>query len=62
MTYFKREIQFHIVRPITPCLVASIMMIFTTTLYCDILGYDAVQFGVCFLLKYIHKIMVSIWK
>jgi len=46
MTHFKGEIQFHIIRPNTTCLVASIMMRFTTNLYCNILGYDAVQFGV----------------
>ena len=46
MTNFKREIQFHIIRPITQCLTASIMMRFTTNLYCDVLVYDAVQFDV----------------
>jgi hypothetical protein len=46
MTHFEGEIQFHIIRPNTPCLVASIMKRFTTNLYCEILGYGAVQFGV----------------
>ena len=43
-THFKREIQFHVIRPITSCLVVSVMMRFTTNLYCDILGYDIMKF------------------
>jgi hypothetical protein len=46
MTHFKREVQFHIIRPNTPYLVASIIIWFNTNLYCDILGYDAVYFDV----------------
>jgi len=55
MTHFKCEIQFQIIRPNTARLVASIMMRFTTNLYCNILGYDAVQFGV-YILTFPRKI------
>jgi len=33
MTHFKREIQFHVIRPITPYLVASVMKGFTTWVF-----------------------------
>ena len=55
MTHFKCEVQFHIIRPIKAYLVASILTRFTTNLYCDILRYDAVQFGV-YILTFPRKI------